>query len=432
MDSLLTAPGRSDASAAPTVRQEGPDAEPQAAPPARGPEPKLVRRIVTAALVGALLMFAVAALDAVTGRTVPVLGTIAALPAPPQDAGVTEPVAPPSTPGICLNWSRPDAADAAVVDCAQSHLFEQAGSVVLTDQTALPDDRKWRQLVTERCTPVVQKYLNGKFDPNGRYRIGALKPSPAKWEAGDRELRCGLQSSSRSGALYPMTGKAATSDQSDVQAPGTCLAIDGRSVGDPVDCSGPHAVETVGVVDLSEKFKTFPAVGDQDGYLQPTCAQKAADYAGGPDVVAKKKLTVYWDNLVEASWKAGSHKVNCNLAALLPDRSGFAPVTGSVRGNVQVGNTAAPPATSAPQAGSPVVAPEDGKPDDGQPAGDKPAGGDQKPQAPPASPAPPAPSTQPPPPGPPPGQPPGPAPAQPTGPPQPAISVPAGLPGIGG
>ena len=37
--------------------------------------------------------------------------------------------APPATPGTCLTWSRPDAADTAVVDCAQPHLFEQAGAV---------------------------------------------------------------------------------------------------------------------------------------------------------------------------------------------------------------------------------------------------------------------------------------------------------------
>jgi len=35
-------------------------------------------------------------------------------------------------------------------------------------------------------------------------------------------------------------------------------------------------------------------------------------------VIAAKKLTVYWDNLTDESWKAGTRKVNCNLAALLP------------------------------------------------------------------------------------------------------------------
>ena len=99
---------------------------------------------------------------------------------------------PPATPGTCLTWSRPDAADTEVVDCAQPHLFEQAGSVTLAADMALPDDRQWRQLVNERCTPVVVDYLGGKFDPDGRFRVGALKPSPAKWADGDRGVRCFL------------------------------------------------------------------------------------------------------------------------------------------------------------------------------------------------------------------------------------------------
>jgi len=71
-------------------------------------------------------------------------------------------------------------------------------------------------------------------------------------------------------------------------------------------------------------------------------------------VITDKKLTVYWDNITEDSWKAGSRKVNCNLAALLPDRSGFAPVTGSVKGAVSVGDQAAPPAPESSTPGAPA------------------------------------------------------------------------------
>ena len=230
--------------------------------------------------------------------------------------------------------------------------------MLLADQKDLPDDGRWRQLVRERCDPVVKHYLGGRFDPDGRYRIGALKPSPAKWAQGDRELRCGLQSASRSGALYPMAGKAVEQDQAAVHAPGTCLGIDGRTIGDPVDCGGPHAVEAVGVVDLGKKFDDdFPAVDAQDDFLQTECTKIATGYAGGDDVIGDKKLTVYWDNLTEDSWKAGTRRVNCNLAALLPDRSGFAPVMGTVRGAVTVGDAPAPPSTNNPEPGVPAQVP---------------------------------------------------------------------------
>jgi hypothetical protein len=321
-------------------------------PPARG---GAVRRVVSGVLVGALTMLGVATLDTFAGATVPVLGSFAGLPAIPEEPEVVEVPAPPSTPGTCLNWARPDAADTVVVDCAEPHLFEQAGSTILTDQDVFPDDAGWRRLVTERCSPLVVDYLGGKFDPDGRFRVGALKPSPARWNEGDRELRCGLQSASRSGALYPIRGKVAEQDQAAVHEPGTCLGIDGRTIGDPVDCAGPHAVETVGIVDLAGKFpEAFPAVADQDAFLQPECSRIAAEYAGGAEVITDKKLTVYWDNLTEESWNAGTRRVNCNLAALLPDRSGFAPVTGSVRGAVVVGDAPAPPAVDTPEPGVPA------------------------------------------------------------------------------
>ncbi|MCX6464660.1 MAG: septum formation family protein [Pseudonocardiales bacterium] len=356
MDQLLTAPVRV---------VDGDDAPPHTPSPdrpeGRSPRPSAptgmhpVRRVVIGVVIGALTMFGVATLDTVTGAEVPVLGSFAALPAPPDEPAVIEVPAPPSTPGTCLTWSRADAADTALVDCAQPHLFEQAGTVLLGDQVALPSDTTWRQLVDERCGPVVLTYLNNTFDEQGRYRVGALKPSPSKWEQGDRELRCGLQSASRSGALYPMTGRVADSDQSAVEEPGTCLAIDGPRVGDPVACSGPHALEAVGIVDLAEQFpEGFPAVADQDAFLQPRCTEVAAQYAGGETAVADKGLTVYWNNVVEQSWAAGSTRVNCNVAALLPDRSGFAPVTGSVTGEVVVGSEVAPPATSTPTAGEPA------------------------------------------------------------------------------
>lgn len=337
-------------------------------------------------------MLGVAMLDSVADTTVPVLGSFASLPERVAEREIVEVPPPPADPGTCLNWTRGDAADAAVVDCAQPHLFEQAGNVSLADQTSLPDERGFRQLVSERCTPVVTEYLGGKFDPDGRYRVGALKPSPAKWEAGDRDLRCGLQSSSRSGAMFATTGKVAESDQAAVQQPGSCLGIDGRTIGDPVSCTQPHAVETVGIVDLATKFPDeYPNVEEQDAFLQPECSRIAGEYAGDPAAISAKKLTVYWDNLSEESWKVGTRRVNCNLAALLPDRSGFASVTGSVKdATVIVSDQPAPPAPESTEPAPPAEAPaetppitDEGEPEPAPPAGELPAPGPPAGDAPP-------------------------------------------------
>jgi hypothetical protein len=79
-------------------------------------------------------------------------------------------------------------------------------------------------------------------------------------------------------------------------------------------------------------------------------------------VAANKGLTLFWQTLRLESWRAGSTQVDCRLGAFLPDRSGFAPVTGSVKGPVQIGKQPAPAAPHylgpAPVA-SPLVAPID-------------------------------------------------------------------------
>ncbi len=325
-----------------------------------------VRRLIVGVVIGAATMLTVATIDGISGGQVPVLGSFAAVPSEAGSDVPAEPV-PAAAPGSCLTWKRVDAADAKEIDCAQPHLFEQVGAVPVADQSTLPDDAQWRQLVNDRCSPLVVGYLNGRFDPDGRFRVGALKPSEQRWSEGDRELRCGLQAASRSGALYPVSGKVAEQDQSDVHEPGTCLGIDGRAIGDPVDCGAPHAVESAGFIDLSQEFKAeFPPVGDQDRFLQPACTKLATDYAGGAPVVAEKKLTVYWDNLTAESWAAGTRKVGCNLAALLPDRSGFAPVTGSVRGPVTVGDKPAPAAESVVP-GAPAAPQSEQPPEESQP-----------------------------------------------------------------
>lgn len=252
----------------------------------------------------------------------------------------------------CLTWQQPDASDARQVDCSQPHLFEVTGTVELEDlvgQAPFPDPASWQELVISRCTERTTQALAGRFDPFGRFTVGAIKPSESSWQRGDRTLRCGVQSAGPSGVLFATTGGAAHQDQSDVHPPGTCLGNDGKAVGDPVDCAGPHAVEVVGVVDLKGAFPDgYPDEAAQDGVLDTECTRLAAEFAGGPGVVEEKKLTVFWETLRPESWQAGSTRVDCRLGAFLPDRSGFAPVSGSVRGPVQIGAEPAPPAPPTP------------------------------------------------------------------------------------
>lgn len=304
------------------------------------------RRVAAGAMLGALVaLLAVTQLGRPDSPTRP--GPLAGSRSAPSTSTTPPPLQ--SSAGTCLTWTEADASDAERVDCGESHLFEVTGEVDLSRRfggaARFPSEEQWRSLVADRCTEVTMAYLDDRFDPFGRFSVGAIKPSEASWRRGDRELRCGLQTVGRSGALYPSVGAAATQDQSDVSEPGTCLGNDGLGIGDPVDCAQPHAVEVVGVVDLSEEFgKAYPEEAEQDRVLEEACTRLAAEYAGGPDVVGDKGLTVFWETLRPKSWKAGSRKVGCRLGAFLPDRSGFAPVTGSVTGEVEIGSEPAPPA----------------------------------------------------------------------------------------
>ncbi|MGH3787521.1 MAG: septum formation family protein [Pseudonocardiaceae bacterium] len=294
-----------------------------------------------------------------------VLGALVALVAVGVPAGLSSPLAvgpgldPTPSPQplraaahTCLTWQKPDAADARAVNCSQPHLFEVTGTLELSDfdaQAAFPDAARWQQLVTERCTERTTQVLADRFDPFGRFTVGAIKPSEAGWVSGDRTLRCGVQSTGRTGTLFLTAGSVLAQDQSDVHPPGTCLGNDGKAVGDPVDCGGPHAIEVVGVIDLKGAFPdAYPDEATQDRVLNTECTRLAKDFAGGPAVAGNKGLTLFWETLRVESWRAGSARVDCRLGAFLPDRSGFAPVTGSVKGPVQVGKEAAPAAPRNP------------------------------------------------------------------------------------
>jgi hypothetical protein len=256
--------------------------------------------------------------------------------------------------GSCLTW-RPDGADMRPVDCEQPHLFEVTGDVDISAENGpsspAPSDEAWRDIAKQKCTTGAATYLGGKLDPFGRFSVGALKPSAEQWGSGDRKLRCGLQRAGLSGkVLVPTKGPAAKQDQSDIYDPGTCLALVGKTVGDPIDCAQAHAYEIVGVVDLAKIHPNeFPAEEQQQAAMLEQCTKIVADYSGGANL-AEKKLTLTWDTRKQESWDAGSRQAVCKVGATLPDGSGLAQVTGTIKAAPATADPSAP--TSAPPAAS--------------------------------------------------------------------------------
>ncbi|WP_245976138.1 septum formation family protein [Amycolatopsis palatopharyngis] len=237
--------------------------------------------------------------------------------------------------GSCLTWSEPDAADARTISCAEPHLFEVVGVVDISDKfpqgAPSPDLKLWRQIAQEHCSEPAEKYLGTKLDPFGKLTVGLLRPPEAKWAEGDRQLRCGVQWAGPGGELQPLTGPAKEQDQSMVWEPGTCLALMGKTVGDPVDCAGPHSYEIVATLDLKDRFEDgWPNQDDQQTWLDVECNKAADKYTGDADL-DKKGLILGWDVREQESWAVGSTKVNCKVGAALEDGSGLAVVKGSVK-----------------------------------------------------------------------------------------------------
>nr|WP_232328031.1 septum formation family protein [Kibdelosporangium sp. MJ126-NF4] len=261
--------------------------------------------------------------------------------------------------GSCLTW-KPDGSDMKPIDCEQPHLFEVTGDVDISGEynasAPTPNEDAWREIAKQKCTTGATTYLGGKLDPFGKYSVGALKPSEEQWRDGDRKLRCGLQRAAPSGkALVATTKSAKNQDQSDVYDPGTCLALVDKNVGDPVPCDKEHAYEIVGVIDLSVTFKdAYPSEEQQQTALLDQCPKLAGEYSGNLNL-ADKKLLLTWDTRKQESWDAGSHRAVCKVGAPLEDKSGLAPISGSIKG-VGAPTDTPPPSNS----GTPTSAPPTG------------------------------------------------------------------------
>nr|WP_067786513.1 septum formation family protein [Nocardia amikacinitolerans] len=257
--------------------------------------------------------------------------------------------------GDCLSWTKPDRSDLVKVSCGSRHLFEVAADIDMSRYPGVefgpgsrfPDSLRLTELKEEHCVPAVQQYMNGKFDPRGRYVVGLMYPSPEGWKNGDRTLRCGLQFSGSTGTPLPSQGSAVEHDQSRVFQAGTCLGINQNLPTDPVDCAQAHAVEIVATVDLGAHFTGGPpAKEEQDKYVEEQCANAATEYLGSPEAIRDKTLTLFFDYVDARSWLAGSRKLDCMIGKGT-DREGFAPITGSAKGEILInGQAPVPPPNS--------------------------------------------------------------------------------------
>ena len=120
--------------------------------------------------------------------------------------------------GDCLTWDIGDDGNVShfsQTDCATDHRFEISARENLATypssefgpKAEAPDLERQAQLREELCTAPTVEYLQGRYDPSGRYTIAPILPPPASWAAGDRTMLCGVQVTNDKGQAALISGK---------------------------------------------------------------------------------------------------------------------------------------------------------------------------------------------------------------------------------
>jgi hypothetical protein len=304
-----------------------------------------------------------------------VAGSIAiALQLDDHESATARALATHASSGDCLTWPSGEPDRPAAVDCRGDHRFEVADAVeidTLTDASGADPAAHLDRVFRHVCPAAVNRYLGGRFDPDGRFGVGMVwSPAGPQPQSGG-QLLCGLQLS-HPGASSTFQGRVRDLDQSAVWPAGTCLGIlDGKVTDVPVDCASPHAMEISGAVSLADVFTgPPPAIAAQDDVVRDGCAATTAAYLP-PDSAAATSLTVRYTPISAASWAAGSRQVACRLGSAEPGGR-WATLVGSARNGLLIDGQPAAPAparptadvATAPAASPPVEAPQEQEPAD--------------------------------------------------------------------
>ncbi|WJZ01238.1 putative membrane protein [Corynebacterium hansenii] len=251
--------------------------------------------------------------------------------------------------GDCLTWDIADdgsVSNFVVVGCDEQHRYEVADRVDLRnvdpsigqfgDDSPEPDQDTLLQLRDSVCREPVQKYVNGKLDPKGRFVPSPILPPSKSWADGDRTMLCGLQPTAAGGAPAQVKGRVADLDQATLVEAGQCVALDESGGLQPIDCGEPHLLEAVGKVDLREKFPDrTPTPDEQNEHLSQACVAAAEEYLGGEENLYQSTLLPFWMSIAPESYDAGTHSVNCWL---MKDNGfgGFSSLAGSAKGEFTI------------------------------------------------------------------------------------------------
>lgn len=245
--------------------------------------------------------------------------------------------------GDCVTWdvaSDGTFANFSVTDCADQHRFEVATVENLAiyptsefgPEAEIPSMERQAQLREELCQGSTFNYLDGQYDPAGKYSIAPILPPADAWANGDRTMLCGLQTTDEEGIPQQTEGRVSEVDQANIASPGECREIGDDQVLRTVNCADPHQMETISVVNLAEEFSDgTPSIDDQNEFLASRCADDAIAYMGEEENLYQSTLQPYWGTIPETSWNGGTRSVNCSLIHPSEEDSSFSVITGTAK-----------------------------------------------------------------------------------------------------
>jgi hypothetical protein len=244
-----------------------------------------------------------------------------------------------------------------VVPCGQAHVIEITAAVAVDDMSgAYPSATEWETIAGQRCLAPAEAYYGSRLDPQGRFSPGGLPPEEASWDAGDRQLWCGIEAAwtDHAGAAgaaagagteggakarpATITGSVKGQLQFWMYRPGDCL---GGMSPSPVTCTQPHELEVVGETSLDNRA-SVPPVADipaWDKLVGSTCEKQAKSYLGR---TPKAPWQVAWLAIAPGSWAAGKRNVTCVVGS--GTRDGWTTVSSPAKSA-----TSATSATTAPR-----------------------------------------------------------------------------------
>ncbi len=235
--------------------------------------------------------------------------------------------------GSCLTWEMEQDQtinDFRIVDCAEPHIYEVASVLDMrtasqmevapelqarfSENNEYPTQEELVGLRDTVCHVEVQEYLGGQYDATGKFASAPIIPPRSAWDQGDRTLLCGAQAVGPGGVPVKIEGHAREQDQSRLYEPGACVSITEDARLRVVECAEPHAMESVGFIDVRAELGDNAADAQaQNDLLAARCTDAAIAYLGDEETLYQSTLVPFWTVLSPESLAGGSNSTNCWL-----------------------------------------------------------------------------------------------------------------------